>query len=107
MPRHDHSLPTDLTLPGDRELDRLHVEAVVEFDQLALSREFTFETVARQEQLADYIDRIRVELAKRRATANYLKRAAARRREVDRQADSVRDVLYEWVHGSRRWPGDR
>jgi hypothetical protein len=62
-------IPDDLTLVSDKELEDYGVQAVKEFDRVNAIEDVTPDTVQYGMQLADDVDRIRAEMAARKARA--------------------------------------
>lgn len=69
MPEELVHVPQDLTLVSDTELDDYGTKAVAEFDRINALDAVTPDTVQYGMQLADDIDRIRAEMAARKARA--------------------------------------
>lgn len=94
MPEELVSIPTDLTLVGDQELQGLEVQAAAEFDRLNATDDLTPEHLQRLNTLADDIDRVRAELAVRETRAK--KHAEQQRAKLTEQ----REHLKTRVHGA-------
>jgi hypothetical protein len=96
MPDELVHIPEDLTLVSDKELEQYGTQAVTEFDRINGLDEVTADTVQYGMRLADDVDRIRAEMAARKARAEEAARVAQSKLLSDQQNLKLR------VHG----PGD-
>jgi len=96
MPEELVHIPEDLTLVSDKELEEYGTQAVKEFDRINTLDEVTPDTVQYGMRLADDVDRIRAEMAARKARAEEAARVAQSKLLSDQQNLRLR------VHG----PGD-
>lgn len=69
MPEELVHIPEDLTLVSDKDLDEYGTKAVAEFDRINGLADVTADTVQYGMRLADDVDRIRAEMAARKARA--------------------------------------
>lgn len=76
MPEDLVQIPQDLTLVSDAELEQYGTQAVAEFDRINSLEEVTPENVQYGMRLADDVDRIRAEMAARKARAEEAARVA-------------------------------
>lgn len=88
------SIPQDLTLIGDQDLQALETKAIAEFDRLNAVDDLTMEHIERLNKLADDTDRVRAELAVRETRAK--KTAEQQRAKLSEQ----REHLKTRVHGA-------
>jgi hypothetical protein len=96
MPEELVHIPEDLTLVSDQELEGYGTQAVKEFDRINALEDVTPDTVQYGMKLADDVDRIRAEMAARKARAEEAQRVAQAKLLSDQQNLKLR------VHG----PGD-
>lgn len=93
MPDELVHIPEDLTLVSDKELDQYGTQAVTEFDRINALDEVTPDTVQYGMRLADDVDRIRAEMAARKARSEEAAKVAQAKLLNDQQNLKLR------VHG--------
>jgi hypothetical protein len=93
-------IPQDLTLVSDQELADYGTKAVTEFDRINALEQVTADTVQYGMRLADDVDRIRAEMAARKARAEEASRVAQAKLVSDQQNLRLR------VHGPGEGDGD-
>jgi hypothetical protein len=93
MPEELVHIPEDLTLVSDKELEEYGTTAVKEFDRINALDEVTPDTVQYGMRLADDVDRIRAEMAARKARSEEAAKVAQAKLLSDQQNLKLR------VHG--------
>jgi hypothetical protein len=100
MPEELVHIPEDLTLVSDKELEAYGTQAVKEFDRVNGLDEVTPDTVQYGMRLADDVDRIRAEMAARKARSEEAAKVAQAKLLSDQQNLKLR------VHGPGTGNGD-
>lgn len=98
------SVPTDLTLLSDPEIEELETQAVAEFDRLQTDDNVSPEALEYQMRLTDDIDRIRAERAGRAARAEQA--AAQEQARLLEQRESLQTRIHGRAPGAPGEPGD-